>query len=187
MKYLLLSPTERALLLARCQGPRPLPAVLLTSRPFTPSAISAARRRRGVFHCRHRADRSRSRTQRVRAMSTSEAEIADPTPHIRGKLFHCRLDAETLGPARDFSGSSLEPFQGLWRDDALDVWTGRKAVSRPAGLHHQPLAELCVTLSRHTAPIRRTYRSYRAASARKVSRFPELVFQESDSHEPCEL
>src|SRR6516225_4197536 len=60
----------------------------------------------------------------------AEAEIADPTPHIRGKLFHCRLDADTLGPARDLSGSSLEPFQGLWRDDALDVWTGRKAVSR---------------------------------------------------------
>jgi len=55
----LLRPTERALLLARCQGPRPLPAVLPASRPFTPSAISAARRRRGVFHCRHRAARSR--------------------------------------------------------------------------------------------------------------------------------
>ena len=32
----LLRPTERALLLARCQGPRPLPAVLPASRPFTP-------------------------------------------------------------------------------------------------------------------------------------------------------
>src|SRR5437868_6166352 len=38
----------------------------LASRGRTPSASSAARRRRGVFHCRHRAARNRSRTQRVR-------------------------------------------------------------------------------------------------------------------------
>jgi hypothetical protein len=117
----------------------------------------------------------------------AEAEITAPTPHIRSQLFHCRLDANTLGSSRDLSDSMLEPIQSLWRNPALDVWTSRETVSRPAGLHHQPLAELCVTLSRHTAPIRRTYRSYRAASARKASRFPELVFQESDSHEPCEL
>src|SRR5215472_15112116 len=53
----------------------------------------------------------------------AEAGIADPAPHIRGQLFHCRFDADTLGPARDLPGSSLEPFQSLWRDDALDVRT----------------------------------------------------------------
>src|SRR5215475_4836927 len=57
----------------------------------------------------------------------AEAEIADPAPHIRGQLFHCRFDADTLGPARDLPGSSLEPFQSLWRDDALDVRTDCKA------------------------------------------------------------
>jgi hypothetical protein len=29
--------------------------------------------------------------------------------------------------ARDLPGPSLEPIQGLWRNCALDVWTGRKA------------------------------------------------------------
>jgi hypothetical protein len=57
----------------------------------------------------------------------AEAEIADPAPHIRGQLFHCRFDADTLGPARDPPGSSLEPFQSFWRDDALDVRTDCKA------------------------------------------------------------
>src|SRR5262249_61979565 len=66
LKYALESPTERALARARYQGPRPLPAVLLASRGRTPSASSAARRRRGVFHCRHKAALSRNRTQRVR-------------------------------------------------------------------------------------------------------------------------
>src|ERR1035441_10165485 len=66
LKYALESPTHRAVDRARYQGPRPLPAVLLASRGRTPSCNSAARRRRGVFHCRHRAARSRRRTQRVR-------------------------------------------------------------------------------------------------------------------------
>src|SRR6185437_12163904 len=66
LKYALESPIDRALLLARYHGPRPLPAVLLASRGRTPSSISASRRRRGVFHCRHIAALSRNRTQRVR-------------------------------------------------------------------------------------------------------------------------
>ena len=45
-------PTERALARARYQGPRPLPAVWLASCGRTPSSSSAARRRRGVLHCR---------------------------------------------------------------------------------------------------------------------------------------
>src|ERR1700730_3940992 len=49
LKWALESPTERALLRARCQGPRTLPAMLRNS-PETPSAVSAARLRRGVFH-----------------------------------------------------------------------------------------------------------------------------------------
>jgi hypothetical protein len=39
---------------------------MLRSSPRTPSAMSAARRRRGVFHWRQRAARSRSRTGRRR-------------------------------------------------------------------------------------------------------------------------
>src|SRR5437870_5430478 len=66
LKYALESPTVRALVRARGQGPRPLLAVLLARRGRTPSFKRAARRRRGVFHCRQRAARSRNRTQRVR-------------------------------------------------------------------------------------------------------------------------
>jgi hypothetical protein len=54
---------------ARYQGPRSLAAVLLVSRGRTPSASSAARRRRGVFHCRHRAARSRNRSSRSRPLA----------------------------------------------------------------------------------------------------------------------
>jgi hypothetical protein len=46
----------------------------------------------------------------------TEAEIVAPTPHIRSQLFHCRHDADTLGPARDVPDSSLEPFQRFRRD-----------------------------------------------------------------------
>src|SRR3989475_742954 len=42
----------------------------LASFGWTPSARRAARRRRGVFHCRQRAARSRTRTQQVRWTST---------------------------------------------------------------------------------------------------------------------
>src|SRR5215469_777059 len=55
----------------------------------------------------------------------AEAEIAAPA--IRGQLFHCRLDADTLGPSRDLPDSLLEPLQGFRRDDALDLRTSRDA------------------------------------------------------------
>ena len=57
----------------------------------------------------------------------AKAEIAAPAPHIRGQLFHCRLDADALGPSRDVSDPLLEPFQRFRRDRALDVRTGREA------------------------------------------------------------
>jgi hypothetical protein len=62
LKYALGSPAERARLRARCHGPRPLPAVFLGAHCETPFATRAARRRRGVFHWRQRAARSRNRT-----------------------------------------------------------------------------------------------------------------------------
>src|SRR6202521_5006720 len=57
----------------------------------------------------------------------AEAQIAAPAPHIRGQLFHCRLDADALGPSRDVPDSLLEPFQRFQRNRALDVRTSRKA------------------------------------------------------------
>src|SRR6266540_4951848 len=57
----------------------------------------------------------------------AEAEIAAPAPHIRNQFFHCRLDADALGPSRDIPDSLLEPFQRFRRNRALDVRTSRKA------------------------------------------------------------
>ena len=66
LKCALESPTDRALVFAKYQGPSQLPAVLLAKRGRTPSSSRAARRRRGVFHCRHMAAVSRNRTQQVK-------------------------------------------------------------------------------------------------------------------------
>src|SRR6202171_5731989 len=57
----------------------------------------------------------------------AEAEIAAPAPHIRSQLFHCRLDADALGPSRGISDSLLEPCQRFRRDRALDAWPSREA------------------------------------------------------------
>src|SRR6516162_9543257 len=59
--------------------------------------------------------------------------------------------------------------------------------SRPVELHHQPLSELSVTLSRHSAPIRQTHRSRQAANARRASRTAATTFAESGSRAPCGL
>ncbi len=52
LKNALGSPTDKALVRAKYQAPRLLPAVLLASRGRTPNSSSAAPRRRGVFHWR---------------------------------------------------------------------------------------------------------------------------------------
>src|SRR5436189_6008457 len=51
-----------------------------------------------------------------------------------------------------------------------------EGVSRPAGFHRQPLAEPSVRLSPHSAPIRQTCRSCRAASVRIDPRFHGKAF-----------
>src|ERR1700745_3897121 len=57
----------------------------------------------------------------------AKAKIAAPAAHIRGQLFHCRLDADALGPSRDVPDSLLEPVQRFRRNRALNVRTSRKA------------------------------------------------------------
>jgi hypothetical protein len=44
---------------------------------------------------------------------------------------------------------------------------GSAAVESAGEFHHRPLVEPSVTLSRHSAPIRQTHRSYQAANGRK--------------------
>src|SRR5438445_13201304 len=48
-------------------------------------------------------------------------------------------------------------------------------VSRPMELHHRPLVEPSVKLSPHSAPIRQTHQSFRAASVRGDPRGSEPV------------
>src|SRR5258705_553966 len=83
----------------------------------------------------------------------AKAEIAAPTPHIRDQFFHCRLDADALGPSRDLPDSPLEPLQRVRRDRALDVWTSRetepeelpflRSCHRTLGLVYLELELLC--------------------------------------------
>src|SRR5215510_9502846 len=56
-------------------------------------------------------------------------------------------------------------------------------VSWPAEFHRQPLSELSGTLSRHSAPIRQTYRSCQVANAQRDSRFALPTFAESGPRE----
>src|SRR6516225_6858893 len=60
----------------------------------------------------------------------AEAEVTTPAPHIRGQLLHRLLDADAFGPSRDLADSPLKPIQSLRRNDALDLWTSRKAESQ---------------------------------------------------------
>src|SRR6266702_976917 len=62
-----------------------------------------------------------------------------------------------------------------------------EGVSRPAGFHRRPLAEPSVRLAPHSAPIKQTCRSSRAASVRTDPRFHGKAFRESDSCGSCEL
>jgi hypothetical protein len=64
----------------------------------------------------------------------------------------------------------------LQRTNTLD---GEWVVSRPAGLHRQPLSEPCVKLSPHTAPIRQTNRWLRYASGQRLRPVSGLAALES--------
>jgi len=97
-------------------------------------------------------------------------------------------------PAPDCSADGLQCHWTRRRHEAVrvdpplpDSFPRSEWVSRPAGFHHRPLAEPSVRLSPHSAPIRQTCRSYRAANVRKDSRFPGQAFRESDPRGSCEL
>src|SRR6266851_5276479 len=69
-----------------------------------------------------------------------------------------------------------------------DIQTPVEAVvSRPGELHPRPLAELCVRLSPHTAPIRRTRRRYLSASVRRAAGFSPRWIRVEDSPVSCDL
>ena len=129
MKWALESPTERALLRARCQGPRPLPAVLRNS----PENSQRDQCRSATPWCFPLAPKSCPQSQPDPASESDQllrcfakAEITAPAPHIPGQLFHCRLHADALGPSRDLPDSLLEPFQRFPRNRAPYVRTAVK-------------------------------------------------------------
>src|SRR6202171_6058226 len=99
--------------------------------------MSAARRRLGVFHWRQRggsqSDPASESDQHLGRFA--EAEIAAPATHILSQLFHCRLDADALGPSRSVPDSLLEPFQRFRRNRARDDPTSRKAETDEHPLH----------------------------------------------------
>ena len=72
----------------------------------------------------------------------------------------------------------LLPIRGRGKETVLGA-------SRPAGSHRQPLSEPYMSLSTHTAPIRRTRRSCQSASARTGSCNSCSVEAGNDLREPC--
>src|SRR5215510_3203755 len=57
----------------------------------------------------------------------TEAEIASPTPHIRGQFRDRRFYADALSPSRNLSDSPLETLQSLRRNFALHLRIAREA------------------------------------------------------------
>src|SRR3977135_2860440 len=80
----------------------------------------------------------------------------------------CREPAAPRAPTSDWSHVGLDP-----------------GVSRPEGFHLRPLADRCVNLSIHTAPIRRTCWFRMFASARRGPHFPAPAFAGKDWREVC--
>jgi hypothetical protein len=50
----------------------------------------------------------------------------------------------------------------------VSYFTKKSTVSRPGGFHPQSLAERCVSLSTHTAPVKQTCLPFQTANVRKV-------------------
>src|SRR5260370_10352828 len=74
----------------------------------------------------------------------AETEIAAPTPHVRGKFLHRRVDADALCPSCDLPDSPLKTGQGLWRDCALDLWSVCEAESEELPLLRFRHRTLCL-------------------------------------------
>ena len=98
------SPMKGVLLRARCQGPRPLPAMLRNSPNFQRDECRSATPRSFPL-----APQGGPQSQPDPASESdqflgrfAEAEIAAPAAHIGGQLFHSRLKADAFSPSRDF-------------------------------------------------------------------------------------
>src|SRR5262245_65849324 len=83
--------------------------------------------------------------------------------------------------------SLLELRRAVRTPDAPLTADAAEVASRPVGFHHQPLSEPSVTLSRHWAPIRQTYRSCQFANERKDARFAGITFAGIGSRGSCGL
>jgi hypothetical protein len=114
--------------------------------------------------------------------------------HFRGHIcVYCRYGPVTRNPPE---GDLVDGLQDLG-----DFGHPRHPAIRTTGLLTLALAGLSpaehtslhwsqqpsVTLSRHSAPVRQTYRSSQAANARRDPGSAGTAFQESDPRESCEL
>src|SRR5262245_24260227 len=131
----------------------------------------------------------------VRLADRTQAEVVTPTGKdpIECHHFQRSVDQESA-PVGQFAYGAAYLGDAFLRRARANVAAPRllrialaKGASRPVEFHHQPLSELSVTLSRHSAPIRRTYRSCQVANARRDVRFAGTIFAEIGSRGSCGL
>ena len=124
------TPTKRALLLARCEGPRPLAAVLFTSRPLAlmRSRRPAARWGRSLpppattGWPESQPDPGQGAFRRL-----AEAAIVDPAPIDQASSSNVVSMLPSSAP-----GFVAKPFQGPWREDTVEWIKARVGLSRPS-------------------------------------------------------
>jgi hypothetical protein len=124
-----------------------------------------------------------------------KTEVIGPTVHHLVELrHHCLMVQRGSVLSRLATDRLTDANHSLLGRDCAQISASRlcrvaaaKGVSSPGELHPEALAEPYMTLSRHTAPIRQTCRSYRCSSARKGPLDPWRALEERCLHGPCGL
>src|SRR5262245_27660652 len=108
-------------------------------------------------------------------------DLRQPTPLVGDRLVH--PPSQLLLYLLEFSSHAVAPGFPFNQELTLARASADEKVSWPAEFHRQPLSELSGTLSRHSAPIRQTYRSCQVANAQRDSRYALPTFAESGPRE----
>src|SRR5262249_50308919 len=112
-------------------------------------------------------------------------DLPQPTSLFGDRLMHTL--AQLLLDLGELRPHAVAPALSVDEELTPARLTADEEASRPVELHHHPLSELNGTLSRHSAPIRQTYRSCQVASARRDPRSAGTTFAGSGPLGPCEL
>src|SRR5262245_15499875 len=131
-----------------------------------------------------RSDRRAVRGNRVIGEVASD-DLPQPTPLFGYRLMHAL--AQLLLDLGELRPHAVAPGLTLYDELTSMRLAADEEASRPVGFHHQPLSEPSVTLSRHWAPIRQTYRSCQFANERKDARFAGITFAGIGSRGSCGL